>query len=38
MVVFIHIIGFSISLGPVSMIYVAEIMEDISIVVKIIWA
>ena len=36
-VVFIHIIGFSLSLGPVSMLYVAEMMENITLVVITVW-
>lgn len=37
LVVFTHIIGFSISLGPVSMLYVAEMMENITLVVCAVW-
>lgn len=34
---FAHIIGFSLSLGPVSMLYVAEMMEDMSVVIGVVW-
>jgi len=35
--IFLHLVGFSLSLGPVSMVYVAEIMENISLVVVVVW-
>jgi hypothetical protein len=36
-VVFIHIIGFSLSLGPVSFLYIAEMMENLTLVVIVVW-
>lgn len=35
--VFLHILGFSISLGPISVLYVSEIMEDISVMIILLW-
>ena len=35
--VFLHILGFSISLGPISVLYVSEIMQDISIMIILLW-
>ena len=37
MLIFLHIIGFSISLGPISFIYAAEIMENLGFVVVVNW-
>lgn len=36
-VVFVHIIGFSLSLGPVSMLYVAEMMQNVTLVIFTVW-
>lgn len=36
-VVFLHIVGFSLSLGPVGMLYIAEIMENVTLAVCVIW-
>jgi len=36
--IFMHVMGFSISLGPIGCLYVSEIMRDISGVVTLIWA
>lgn len=36
-IIFLHLMGFSLSLGPVSMLYVAEIMENLTVVVFVIW-
>lgn len=35
--VFAHIMGFSLSLGPISMLYASEIMPDISIIILLAW-
>lgn len=35
--IFLHIIGFSLSLGPVTFIYAAELMENISFVLIVNW-
>ena len=35
--VFVHIVGFSISLGPISMLYAAELMDNLTLVGTIIW-
>ena len=35
--VFLHIIGFSLSLGPVSMLYVAEMTEDMTFAICLVW-
>jgi hypothetical protein len=35
--IFLHIVGFSISLGPVSFIYAAEIMENLSFLIVVNW-
>ena len=35
--IFLHVVGFSLSLGPVTFIYVAEIMEDISFILSVNW-
>ena len=35
--IFLHIAGFSISLGPITFIYISEILDDISPYMVIIW-
>lgn len=35
--IFLHIIGFSLSLGPVTFIYAAELMENISFILIVNW-
>lgn len=36
--VFMHIFGFSISLGPICCLYASEIMADISLVIILMWS
>lgn len=35
--IFTHIAGFSLSLGPITLVYISEILGDISIYMVIIW-
>lgn len=35
--IFAHISGFSLSLGPISILYISEIMEDLSPYMIMIW-
>lgn len=35
--IFIHIGGFSLSLGPVTVVYISEILRDISPYMTLIW-
>lgn len=35
--IFLHIVGFSLSLGPITFIYAAELMENVSFVLIINW-
>lgn len=35
--IFLHIFGFSISLGPICGLYASEIMQDISLVIILMW-
>ncbi len=35
--VFMHIAGFSLSYGPITVVYISEILEDISSFMTLIW-
>jgi MFS transporter, SP family, xylose:H+ symportor len=37
LVVFLHVLGYSVSLGPICMMYAVEALEDISIVIIVNW-
>jgi len=37
LIVFSHIIGFSLSMGPIALLYIAEILENISPMVMLLW-
>ena len=36
-IVFVHIGGFSLSLGPITILYVSEILDDISPYMMLLW-
>lgn len=36
--IFMHILGFSLSIGPVTMVYISEIMTNLSTIVLLIWS
>ena len=37
LVIFLHIGGFSLSLGPITILYISEILEDISLYMALLW-